>query len=155
MMVWLRGCTAFARLGSLTFVLVACEPASEIDPSLIDADTGRWYNESQRNQGQLVFSEHCASCHGVNAQGLVEDWRQRLADGSLPPPPLDGTAHAWHHPLPVLLQVIDAGGIALGGNMPAFAQVLTDEQKRSAVAYFQSFWSDEIYQQWLQMGGVQ
>lgn len=155
MLVELRGFTSLARIGCLSLLLSACEPASEFDPNQNDADTGRWYSESLRNQGQLVFSEHCASCHGENAEGLVEDWRQRLSDGSLPPPPLDGTAHAWHHPLPVLLQVIDTGGIALGGKMPPFARVLTDEQKRSAVAYFQSFWSDEIYQQWLQMGGVQ
>ena len=155
MLIGLRGGALFTGYVCLSFMLVACEPTVEFNPNQIDADTGRWYSESMRNQGQLVFSQNCASCHGDNAEGLAEDWRQRLADGSLPPPPLNGTAHAWHHPLPVLLQVIDEGGVAFGGKMPPFARLLTDEQKRSAVAYFQSFWSDEIYQQWLQMGGVQ
>lgn len=155
MVVRLRGAALYCGYLCLSVLLTACDPAVEIDPNQIDAATGRWYNESLADQGKLVFSQNCASCHGENAEGLTEDWRQRLADGSLPPPPLDGTAHAWHHPLPVLLQVIDEGGIAFGGKMPPFEQQLTDEQKRSAVAYFQSFWSDEIYQQWLQMGGIQ
>ena len=92
-------------------------------------------------------------CHGENAEGLVSDWRQRLDDGSLPPPPLNGTAHAWHHPNAVLLQVINNGGAAFGGKMPAFAEVLDESEKLAAIAYFQNFWSDKIYAQWTQIGG--
>jgi len=154
----LLGARGYAQLtGSLCIacVLTACEPTTEFDVNQIDVGTGRWYSESLHDQGQLVFSQNCASCHGENAEGLTENWRQRLTDGSLPPPPLNGTAHAWHHPLSVLLRVIDEGGIAFGGKMPPFEQLLDQEQKLSAIAYFQSFWSDEIYQQWLQMGGVE
>ena len=114
----------------------------------------RWYDQQQVTAGAAVFSQYCSECHGDQAQGLASDWRSRLDDGSFPPPPLNGTAHAWHHPLPVLLQVINEGGIPLGGKMPAFADVLEDEQKLAAVAYFQQFWSDEIFQQWQRMGGV-
>ncbi len=139
----------------LAILLGACDAEPLVENAQPDAETGRWYDRSLAEQGKLVFSQHCASCHGDRAQGLAENWRQRLPDGSLPPPPLDGTAHAWHHPLSVLLQVINDGGIPLGGKMPAFEQQLTEEQKRAAIAFFQSLWSDEIYQQWLQMGGVQ
>jgi mono/diheme cytochrome c family protein len=146
-----------ARLGLLPVLvlLVACERTEVFEVTENDAETGRWYSSELLGQGQQVFSQNCASCHGEQAQGLEANWRQRLADGSLPPPPLNGTAHAWHHPLSVLVQVISDGGIALGGKMPAFDEILSEEQKRAAIAYFQSFWSDEIYQQWLQMGGVQ
>lgn len=114
----------------------------------------RWYEESQAVLGAQVFSENCAVCHGVEAEGLYEDWKQRLDDGSFPPPPLNGSAHAWHHPLSVLLQVIDYGGEGLGGNMPAFIDQLEQSEKLAAIAYFQSFWSDEIYANWQQMGGT-
>jgi len=139
---------------ALLFLLASCgqEPSRDLD--LIDAETGRWYSVAEQDYGQLVFRQHCASCHGESAEGLQENWRQRLADGSLPPPPLNGSAHAWHHSLSVLLQVINEGGVALGGKMPPFETVLTDEDKLAAIAFFQGFWSDEIYQQWTQMGGV-
>ncbi|MEQ8955570.1 MAG: cytochrome c [Gammaproteobacteria bacterium] len=114
----------------------------------------RWYGPHQVDAGQSVFQQHCSECHGDQAQGLADDWRERLDDGTFPPPPLNGSAHAWHHPLSVLMQVINQGGIPLGGRMPAFSGVLDEQQKLAAIAYFQQFWSDEIYQQWERMGGV-
>lgn len=124
-------------------------------PPLQSGDSGeRWYAIAQVTTGASVFQEHCALCHGERAQGLVSDWRQKLDDGSFPPPPLDGTAHAWHHPQSVLLQVINQGGAEYGGKMPPFASVLSQDEKLAAIAYFQSYWSDEIYAQWLQMGGT-
>ncbi len=71
----------------------------------------RWYDTTQVHQGTKVFAEHCASCHGANAQGLAEDWKRPGPDGKYPPPPLDGSAHAWHHPLSVLRTAILDGGI--------------------------------------------
>ena len=149
------------RLGGIllligsALLLSACDQQVQPDLSRSDSETGRWYSQAQRETGQAVFTENCAVCHGERAQGLSDDWRQRLEDGSFPPPPLNGSAHAWHHPLEVLLQVIDEGGVALGGRMPPFAEQLDDEQKLAAIAYFQSYWNDETYQQWLQMGGVE
>ena len=113
----------------------------------------RWYNNEQVLVGAQVFAENCAVCHGDNAEGRVSDWRQRLDDGSLPAPPLNGSAHAWHHPNSVLLQVINKGGTPFGGTMPAFVDVLEKPDKLAVIAYFQNFWSDEIYAQWIQMGG--
>jgi mono/diheme cytochrome c family protein len=114
----------------------------------------RWYTAAQVETGSVVFQQHCAQCHGEQAQGLSSDWRETLADGSFPPPPLNGTAHAWHHPRSVLLQVLDQGGAEFGGKMPAFADILDEEQKLAVIAFFQSYWADEIYAQWLQMGGT-
>jgi mono/diheme cytochrome c family protein len=136
--------------------LVSCQEKSPtLLTGLAENTMGRWYSSQQVEQGQSVFAEHCAVCHGDKAQGNTDNWRQRLATGFFPPPPLDGTAHAWHHPLSVLLQTIEQGGVALGGVMPGFSSVLSDADKLAAIAYFQQFWSDEIYSQWLLMGGVQ
>ncbi|PCI75383.1 MAG: cytochrome C oxidase Cbb3 [SAR86 cluster bacterium] len=114
----------------------------------------RWSSAEQVVLGREVFTQNCAVCHGAEAQGTVGDWREKLDDGSFPPPPLNGSAHAWHHPQEILLRVIDYGGEAMGGKMPAFIDVLEQNEKLAAVAYFQSFWTDEIYQQWMQMGGA-
>ena len=117
-------------------------------------DIERWNSAEQVVLGREVFAQNCAVCHGSEAQGTVADWREKLDDGSFPPPPLNGSAHAWHHPQEILLRVIDYGGEAMGGKMPAFIDVLEPDEKLAAVAYFQSFWTDEIYQQWMQMGGT-
>ena len=65
----------------------------------------RWYTPSQVELGKKVYAENCISCHNENARGTFS-WRQTLPDGSYPPPPLNGTAHAWHHPIKILKKVI-------------------------------------------------
>jgi len=107
----------------------------------------RWYTTQQVSQGQSVFTSHCAACHGERAEGTTE-WRKTDANGNYPPPPLNGTAHAWHHPRSVLEQTIAQGGIAVGGVMPGFAETLSREEMQTTIAYFQSFWPDEIYTRW-------
>ena len=128
------------------------EPGEDRDGTPV---AGRWYSVEQVQTGNKVFQDHCAHCHGAQAQGVTADWRARLEDGSFPPPPLNGSAHAWHHPLSMLLQVINQGGVSLGGQMPAFANRILDTEKLAAIAYFQSFWNDDIYENWEQMGGTE
>ncbi|HKI62322.1 MAG TPA: cytochrome c [Mariprofundaceae bacterium] len=108
----------------------------------------RWYSSAQVELGRAVFENNCAQCHGQQAQGLVKDWKRRLPDGSLPPPPLNGTAHAWHHSLPLLLEIVQQGGALYDGKMPGFEDRLSEAEQSAAIAWFQSFWSDEIYEFW-------
>lgn len=126
------------------------EPKTAYDDTPIN---GRWYRQSQVDLGKKVFEENCAKCHGSNGQSVFS-WKQRLADGSFPPPPLNGSAHSWHHPLSQLMGTIKAGGVARGGKMPAFNGLLSEEEIVSVIAYFQNFWRDEIYQAWIQRGGL-
>ena len=114
----------------------------------------RWYSKQQVQDGSTIFEENCSDCHGPQAGGKAANWKQKLEDGSFPPPPLDGSAHAWHHSRSVLLGVINDGGFAYGGKMPAFKHVLKKEEKLAAIAYFQDFWDDETYHQWEVMGGA-
>lgn len=115
--------------------------------------TGRWYKQSQIDAGQRLFERDCATCHGLKAEGTLE-WKQKLPDGSYPPPPLNGAAHAWHHSISVLMRTIDNGGIPLGGKMPGFKGKFSDKEKLELISYFQSYWSDDIYKGWLQRGGM-
>lgn len=128
-------------------VLAGCETS---EPAV----KGRWYTDAQLTRGKTVFQANCAGCHGAEAQGLVADWKRRGNDGAFPPPPLNGTAHAWHHPRSVLVQTIIDGGIPLGGKMPGFRGKLSDEEILAAIAYFQSFWPREIYAHWIKLGGA-
>ncbi len=120
-----------------------CTPGEEKVP-------GRWYTESQVDRGRVTFATHCESCHGGNAQG-TSDWRKPDANGNYPPPPLNGSAHAWHHPLPVLARVIERGGVPLGGVMPGFAGKLDHDEIHDTIAFFQSLWSDKTYARWAEI----
>lgn len=108
---------------------------------------GRWYGAKQVALGAEVYQNNCISCHGINARGTA-DWKTPLANGAYPPPPLDGTAHTWHHPLSQLRRTIKEGNIRLGGQMPPFGDKLTAEETDAVIAYFQSLWSRRVYRTW-------
>jgi len=109
---------------------------------------GRWYTNEQVVQGQKIFAENCAVCHGDKGQGLVANWKKPDADGKFPAPPLNGTAHTWHHSKELLMRTVNEGGIALGGVMPPFKDKLTDVEKEAILAHVMSLWPKEIYDTW-------
>lgn len=76
----------------------------------------RGYSPQQVRLGRDVYRENCASCHGRMAQG-AGNWRRRDESGDFPPPPLNGSGHAWHHPFPMLRRIVAEGGAQ---NMPAW-----------------------------------
>ncbi|MCU7932575.1 MAG: cytochrome c [Candidatus Thiodiazotropha sp. (ex Codakia rugifera)] len=109
--------------------------------------TDRWYDINQVNRGGELYRETCASCHKPDASG-TPNWQELDAQGNYPPPPLNGTAHTWHHPLSVLRRTVKIGGIPLGGTMPGFSDKLNNQQIDDILAWVQSHWTDEIYTIW-------
>ncbi|MEH6455503.1 MAG: c-type cytochrome [Cocleimonas sp.] len=135
---------------SITLSLVACSNDGDDDKKVAQKIEGRWYTSLQITEGKKVFGDNCAACHGSEGQGLTENWKKSLPDDSYPPPPLNGTAHTWHHSKQQLLRTINSGGIPLGGVMPAFEDKLTEKEKEAVMAYFMSLWPDRIYDAWNQ-----
>jgi mono/diheme cytochrome c family protein len=142
-----------------TLALGACDKAPEPVVAQTPA-TGGMTEEAplQRNldpaqvaRGQAVYKQHCAACHGVEGKGLPGDWRVRDASGRYPPPPLDDSAHAWHHPTTVLLEAIRDGSPQGEGNMPAWKGKLSEQAMQDVVAYIKSLWSDQVYRLWWKM----
>lgn len=107
----------------------------------------RWYDEATLQRGAQLFRENCVACHKVNAEGTT-NWKVRDANGNLPPTPLNGTAHAWHHPKATLVSQILDGAEQYGRTMPGFGQKLSTKDAEATIAFFQSKWSDSVYQQW-------
>lgn len=105
-------------------------------------------DETVLNQGEELYEQNCAACHGAKGEG-DENWRERNEDGTRPPPPLNGTGHTWHHPYWQLKDFIRYGGEPHGGVMPAFGDELSEEEIEAIIAWFQSLWDDEVYQAWL------
>ena len=102
--------------------------------------------------GYRNYQEYCASCHGVNLEGQA-NWRSRNEDGTLPAPPHDETGHTWHHETEMLFEYTKLGGQvtleAVGvknftSGMPAFGDVLTDEQILEVLSYIRSTWPQHI-----------
>lgn len=100
--------------------------------------------------GRKLFVQNCASCHGSQAEGAPQ-WSTPGADGKYPPPPLNGTAHTWHHPTAALKQTIRDGTIKIGGKMPPWGGKVSDKDMGAIIAWFQSLWPDEIYDTWARM----
>lgn len=136
----------------ITLIIAGCSGDSQ-KKSATPTHTvkGRWFTPQQFELGKKVYAENCARCHGPYGQGIVDDWKKPNPDGSFPPPPLNGTAHTWHHPFSVLMKTIDEGGAPVGGNMPAFREILSEEEKIAVIAYFQSWWDDKTYNRWVKM----
>ncbi len=130
------GCRTIPGLFMALWLLTAC------------TEQERWYTDAQVTAGKALFQTNCMSCHGVAAAGLGDDWEQKLPGFPAKPPALNGSAHAWHHPMKVLLYTIENGGADIGGKMPAFGDSLTQDEKLAIIAYFQSFWDEETYSIW-------
>ena len=136
----------FYKLGALLLSLLFLSGCSEKDVEASPAIQAgkatkleRWYSTDLISLGKEVFRNNCAVCHGQKAQGLILPWNQPLNDGSYPAPPLNGSAHAWHHPLKWLIFTIHNGGTPTGGKMPGFKDKLSLEEQASTIAYFQNF----------------
>ncbi|HKZ82159.1 MAG TPA: cytochrome c [Anaerolineae bacterium] len=101
--------------------------------------------------GESLYTQYCAGCHGANLEGAA-DWKQRLPDGSLPPPPHDSSGHTWHHPDSLLVGIIANGGDpAYNSKMPAFKEKLHDDQIRAILEFMKSKWGDQEreFQWWI------
>ncbi len=105
------------------------------------------FDSAQIKRGEAVYLDNCVGCHGPNGAG-TPDWRKPNADGKYPPPPLDGSAHAWHHPTDVLKKTILRGTPPEIGSMPAWEGKLTDQQIDDVIVWIKSLWPAEIYDLW-------
>jgi mono/diheme cytochrome c family protein len=137
----------FILLLVTSLILAACDNTSTANAPAENTSS------QQVTQGKQVFEAHCQECHGVEAAGLVKDWQKPDADGIYPAPPLNGSAHAWHHDMKTLLGTVNRGGIPLGGTMPAFKDTLTEEEKEAVLIYIQSLWPEELYLAWKDRNG--
>ena len=104
---------------------------------------GSWGEPRDVALGRRVYAARCASCHGVNLEGQT-NWQEALPDGRMPAPPHDVSGHTWHHSDEELFTVTKSGLAALvpghDSAMPAFADVLSDDEIRAVLAFIKSTW---------------
>ena len=131
--------------------LSACDQAPNSQAGAKTMAQKRDLDSPQVVRGRVIYDQHCAECHGAQGKGPIGDWRIRDAEGKFPPPPLDDSAHAWHHPTAVLLEMVREGSPQGQGNMPAWKEKLSEQNMQDVVAYIKSLWSDQVYQLWMKM----
>lgn len=98
--------------------------------------------------GQTVYTQQCASCHGVNLEGQP-DWKLPNEDGSFRAPPHDASGHTWHHGDQTLLDAVRLGGARLQplnvvSAMPAYGELLSEEEMTAVLVYIKSTWPEDL-----------
>lgn len=145
----LLGAVAVAAVAGVGWLFWPSSTAGRADP-----DDAR-----QVALGETAYGQYCANCHGAKLEGQP-NWRSRRADGRLPAPPHDETGHTWHHPDEVLFRITKQGmkpPLAPEGyesDMPAFDEVLTDEEIWAVLAFIKSTWPPEIRAQQIRRSGA-
>ncbi len=115
-------------------------------PWLNDATTTSDASATTFALGKKLYAERCASCHGSRLEGQA-DWKSPLPSGRLPAPPHDASGHTWHHSDGVLFRVTRDGPAAVVGggyesDMPAFGNILSDEDILAVLAFIKSTWPE-------------
>ena len=116
------------------FLLAACSPSTGEDAGA----------------GERLFAANCAVCHGIDGQGQA-DWHISNEDGTLPPPPLNGDGHTWHHSDGLLYRIVSQGGqfqevrdlSSFRSAMPAFGDRLSRDEIVHVLTYVKSLWGDK------------
>ncbi|MEM7523179.1 MAG: cytochrome c [Pseudomonadota bacterium] len=102
--------------------------------------------------GASLYVEHCAACHGANLEG-EPNWRIQNKDGSMRAPPHDDSGHTWRHPDQMLHDYTRLGGaetlrqMGISGvisAMPAFGDLMSDEEIAAVLDYIKSNWSPRM-----------
>lgn len=95
-------------------------------------------------EGEFIYQQRCAACHGANLEG-APNWKEKNADGSNPPPPLNNDGHAFHHSDAGLLKIIREGlGEGKQSSMPAFVDILNESEILAVMEYIKSTWKPGV-----------
>ena len=111
---------------------------------------GHGFDPAVVSRGQEVFAANCATCHGAGGEGQA-NWHIEKDDGTLPPPPLNGDGHTWHHGDGLLYRVVSKGGqefedprfSSFKSAMPAFGDQLSHDEIVAVLTYVKSLWGDK------------
>jgi mono/diheme cytochrome c family protein len=95
--------------------------------------------------GVRLFHEHCAQCHGPEAQGHP-DWQNPKVAAA---PPLNGTGDVWKRRKQDMIAVIK-NGVQRNGEpvMPAWKGRLSDREIEDIISWYQALWPPEVYERW-------
>ena len=95
--------------------------------------------------GRDQYNLRCAHCHGYDGEGEIQvSAVDTLALGMKVVPPHNATSHTWMHPEQLLVQFVRQGAPnpLFRFQMPAYGEVLTDDEIRQILDYISLWWTD-------------
>jgi mono/diheme cytochrome c family protein len=113
----------------------------------VAGDSNPPLDPNEMTSGRVVYDQHCASCHGANAEG-APDWQQRDEHGELPAPPHNAQGHTWRHSDGELYEMVSKGwrdpfNKTERLTMPGFGKLLTAQQIREVITYLKTLWTPD------------
>jgi len=102
------------------------------------ASSGSLTASAKPAHGEALYKTYCASCHGPSGQGEF-NWMNKDRGA----PPLDSSAHAWHHEDAQLVSMI-LDKPAPDSRMPPWRGILTRDDAIDIVAYIKTLWTPFI-----------
>jgi mono/diheme cytochrome c family protein len=94
-------------------------------------------------RGEQLYNAYCVACHGVNGVGENPQDIYAQDEFGYVGPPMDSSAHAWHHTDEQLVNTILEGS-SRNERMAAWKNVLTEEDAGDIVEYIKSLWTPFI-----------
>jgi mono/diheme cytochrome c family protein len=130
-------------------------PAPQTGPTAsTSASATPQFSTQSLSRGAALYAENCLQCHGPEAQGHP-DWQTAGKGEFIAAPPLNGTGNASKRTRAQLIATIKNGASRDGTPaMPAYKDRLTDADIDSIIAWLQTLWSPDVYQQWLKANGA-
>jgi mono/diheme cytochrome c family protein len=108
---------------------------------------GKVMSQVDLEQGQKIYVQYCASCHGANGEGQFPDApREPDATGRRGAPPHTSEGHTWHHGDELLIAYVRDGGMGDPESfypMPAFGDQLSETDIIQVIGYIKTMWGDE------------
>lgn len=137
----------FVVMAAAALVVVACgkEEPDKIRVTTTADQAGRTFTTESLFSGVRLFHQHCAQCHGPEAQGHP-DWRNPRVAAA---PPLNGNGDVWKRRKPDMIAVIK-NGVQRNGEpvMPAWKGRLSDQEIEDIITWYQALWPPEVYERW-------
>ncbi|PPI83515.1 cytochrome C [Marinobacter maroccanus] len=119
-------------------------------PALAMAKVGSTTSERipvEVTEGRQIYEQYCAACHGGQGEATA-DWSKPDEKGEMPPPSHDESGHTWRHSDAMLFRMIAEGwrhpfNKTNRLTMPAFKDILTDQEIQSVIEYLKTLWTDD------------
>jgi cytochrome c553 len=99
-----------------------------------------WETPEVVAEASRLYDEICKSCHGAKGVGERPEDMYAKDDYGVVAPPLDDSAHGWHHSDSNLTETI-LNGSPRNPRMMPFKEIISEQDARNLVAYLKSLWS--------------
>jgi len=116
---------------------------------LISKNAGKTWASFENNEkaapelvakGEALFQEYCQSCHGERGVGERPNDMYAKDEFGFVAPPLDDSAHGWHHSDQGIVETI-LNGSERNERMIAWKETLSRDDAENLVAYIKSLWN--------------